>query len=153
MAFRLTAKSFSDGTPIPLKHTCDGQDLSPELAWTDPPAGTGSLALICDDPDAPVGTWVHWVLWGVGAETRSLPEGLGKKVSLPKEYREGISDFGRKGYGGPCPPSGKPHRYFFKLYALDIVPRLSPNDRKSDLLEAMQGHILDETKLMGTYKR
>ncbi|MBI4775606.1 MAG: YbhB/YbcL family Raf kinase inhibitor-like protein [Deltaproteobacteria bacterium] len=153
MAFELTSKAFSSGSPIPRVHTCDGQDVSPELTWTDPPAGAKSLALICDDPDAPVGTWVHWVLWGIGPETRTLPEGLGKKVSLSKGCLEGITDFGRTGYGGPCPPRGKPHRYFFKLYALDMVPSLSPKARKSDLLEAIRGHVLDETKLMGTYKR
>jgi len=153
MAFELTGKAFSNGSPIPKEYTCDGKDLSPELTWKDPPAGTRSFALICDDPDAPVGTWVHWVLWGIGAEVRSLPEGLGKKVSLSEGYREGITDFGGTGYGGPCPPRGKPHRYFFKLYALDTVPELPPKAGKSDLLKAIQGHVLEETKLMGTYKR
>ena len=153
MAFQLTSKAFSNGSPIPRKHTCDGEDVSPELTWIDPPQGTRSLALICDDPDAPVGTWVHWVLWGIGGEARSLREGLGKKVSLPEGFQEGMTDFGRPGYGGPCPPPGKAHRYFFKLYALDTVPSLSAKTGKSELLEAMRGHILEQTELMGTYKR
>ena len=153
MAFQLTSKAFSNGSPIPRKHTCDGEDVSPELTWIDPPQGTRSLALICDDPDAPVGTWVHWVLWGIGGKARSLREGLGKKVSLPEGFQEGMTDFRRPGYGGPCPPPGKAHRYFFKLYALDTVPDVSSKAGKSELLEAMRGHILEQTELMGTYKR
>ena len=153
MAFELTSAAFSNGSPIPRKFTCEGEDLSPELIWTDPPQGTKCLALICDDPDAPVGTWVHWVLWGIDADARSLQEGLGKKVSLSEGLREGVTDFGRPGYGGPCPPPGKPHRYFFKLYALDAAPSLSSKAGKSELLKAMKDHILGQTELMGTYKR
>jgi hypothetical protein len=137
---------------IPAKHTCDGPDVSPSLTWSDPPAGTKSLALISDDPDAPVGTWVHWVMWNIPADTRALEESVPKKESLPNGTKQGTTDFRRIGYGGPCPPSGT-HRYFFKLYALDTTLNLPASTTKKDLEKAMQGHILAQAELMGKYRR
>src|SRR5881409_1292852 len=112
MAFELESSAFKAGETIPRKHTCDGQDLSPPLAWTEPPAGTKSLALVCDDPDAPTGTWVHWVLWDVPPTARGLPEGVPPSAKLEDGTRQGTNDFKKSGYGGPCPPRGAPHRYF-----------------------------------------
>jgi hypothetical protein len=148
----LTSAAFKPGELIPTKYTCDGPDVSPPLSWSDPPAGTKSFALISDDPDAPVGTWVHWVLWNVPAVARSLEENLPKKESLPSGAKQGTTDFRRIGYGGPCPPSGT-HRYFFKLYALDTTLNLPASTTKKDLEKAMQGHILAQAELMGKYRR
>src|SRR5438093_3031834 len=153
MAFELESSAFKAGETIPRKHTCDGQDLSPPLAWTDPPPGTKSLALVCDDPDAPGGTWVHWVLYGVPASATSLPEGVPPALARDDGSRQGTNDFRRAGYGGPCPPRGAPHRYFFKLYALDIVPALAPGASKPALLKAIEGHTLGQAELMGRYAR
>src|SRR6266540_1402431 len=119
MAFSLTSTAFTDGAAIPVKYTCDGADVSPPLAWSGAPAGTKSFALICDDPDAPRGTWVHWVLFNLPAQEKELAEGTPTSARLPNSARQGKNDFGNIGYGGPAPPKGKPHRYFFKLYALD----------------------------------
>jgi Raf kinase inhibitor-like YbhB/YbcL family protein len=152
MAFELTSTAFGNGETIPQKYSCDGPDISPPLQWTDPPAGTKSLALICDDPDAPVGIWVHWVLYGLSADTRELSEDIPKEKML-ENGRQGKNDFGRIGYGGPCPPRGPAHRYFFKLYALDVECDLSPGMTKADLLKAMGGHILGEAELKGRYGR
>ena len=126
---------------------------SPPLHWSEPPEGTQSLALICDDPDAPVGTWVHWVLFNLPAETRELEEGLPTTETLSNGAKQGKNDFGKIGYGGPAPPKGKPHRYFFKLYALDKAVDLSPGATKAKLVEAMKGHILAEGQLVGKYGR
>ncbi len=153
MSFRLTSPSFSDGGAIPKKFTCDGTDLSPELHWTEPPAGTRSLALIVDDPDAPGGTWVHWVLYELPGETRELAEGAGKSRRLPRGAREGRNDFGKIGYNGPCPPKGNYHRYFSKLYALDRETGLPPGATKSELEHAMQDHVLARTEIHGRYRR
>lgn len=152
MAFELTSTAFGNGEAIPQQYTCDGPDISPPLQWTSPPAGTKSLALICDDPDAPVGIWVHWVLYGLSADTRELSEGIPKK-KVKGDRKQGKNDFGRLGYGGPCPPRGPAHRYFFKLYALDLEAVLSPGMTKANLLKAIEGHILAEAKLMGRYGR
>src|SRR5574337_279857 len=148
----LKSQSFQAGEMIPAKYTCDGQDISPPLHWSDPPAGTSGFALISDDPDAPVGTWVHWVMWNIPAGSRVLDENLPKTASLPNGTKQGTTDFRRIGYGGPCPPSGT-HRYFFKLYALDTTLDLPANTTKKDLEKAMQGHILGQAELMGTYRR
>lgn len=155
MAFSLTSPAFEAGGSIPARHTCDDRDLSPELSWTEPPAGTRSLALISDDPDAPVGNWVHWVLYDLGPDARSLPEGLPTDGELqePVAATQGTNDFGRPGYGGPCPPPGAPHRYFFRLYALDARLELGPGATKKDVEQAMQGHVLGQTELMGRYAR
>jgi len=150
---KLTSPAFADGTPIPEQFTCDGADVSPALQWTEAPAGTRSFALICDDPDAPVGTWVHWVIYHLPATATELPEMVAPTAELPDGARQGLNDFRRVGYGGPCPPPGRPHRYFFKLYALDLEPDLRPRATKADLLRAMQGHILGQAQLMGTYQR
>ena len=152
MVFELTSSAFAAGESIPPRYTCDGDDVSPLLEWTDPPAGTQSLALICDDPDAPVGTWVHWVLYDLPAETRTLPEAVPADADLPGGGRNGENSWRRLGYGGPCPPSGT-HRYFFKLYALDTVLGLDAGAGKKQVLKAMEGHVLAQVELMGTYSR
>ncbi len=153
MALKVESPAFSPGGDIPRQHTCDGPDLSPPLRWSEPPAGTQSLALICDDPDAPAGTWVHWVLYRIPASARGLPEGVPKRETLADGSRQGRNDFGKVGYGGPCPPRGPKHRYFFKLYALDTVLDLPPGATKAELLKAMEGHILAQGELMGRYGR
>lgn len=153
MAFKLTSSAFEHGKKIPGKFTCLGQDVSPGLAWDNPPQGTNSFALICDDPDAPGVTWVHWVVWAIPATATGLGEAITPDPVLDDGTKQGITDFGRAGYGGPCPPPGKPHRYFFKLYALDNITELEPDAIKKQLLEAMEGHILGQAELMGTFGR
>lgn len=142
----------ADGESIPSRFTCDGEDVSPEFNWTNSPEGTSSFALICDDPDAPAGTWVHWVIYDIPDTIRSLPEAVPDAPQL-KYGTQGRNDFGNIGYGGPCPPRGKPHRYFFKLYALDEPTGLKPGATKNELINAMKGHVLHETSIMATYKR
>lgn len=129
MGLQVTSTAFSPGETIPKKFTCDGPDVSPQLAWNETPVGTESFALIADDPDAPGGTWVHWVLYDLPASVRMLPEGVAKQEQLPSGARQGRNDFGKIGYGGPCPPPGKPHRYFFKPYALARYKAESQNRR------------------------
>jgi hypothetical protein len=148
MAFSITSPAFAPGQLIPSKYTCDGQDISPPLQWSDIPADTKSLALIMDDPDAPVGTWDHWLVFNLPPDLAGLPE----KASKPKEASDGKNSWGRLGYGGPCPPRGV-HRYFFKLYALDTTLALAQGANKGQLLSAMAGHILTQAELMGTYSR
>ncbi|NWG14890.1 MAG: YbhB/YbcL family Raf kinase inhibitor-like protein [Acidobacteria bacterium] len=152
MALQLTSTAFRDGAPIPARYTCDGEDLSPPLAWRDPPAGTRSFALIADDPDAPAGTWVHWVITDIPATATGLPEGIPPDRTLADGSRQGTNSWRRIGYGGPCPPSGT-HRYFFRLYALDAALNLAPGAARGDVERAMKGHILAEAVLMGTYQR
>ena len=152
MAFELTSSAFAHEEPIPQKYTCDGEDISPPLQWSDPPEGTQSLALIADDPDAPMGTWVHWVLYNLPAETRALSEAVPSDADLPDGGRHGKNSWRRLGYGGPCPPGGT-HRYFFKLYALDTALALAVGASKRQLLRAIEGHILAQAELMGTYTR
>ncbi|MBI3591628.1 MAG: YbhB/YbcL family Raf kinase inhibitor-like protein [Candidatus Melainabacteria bacterium] len=148
----IKSSAFENDGMIPKLYTCDGNDISPPLLWDSIPDGTQSLALICDDPDAPMGTWVHWVIYNI----RPVPEKLPAKVLLqditPFGAKQGINDFGKIGYGGPCPPSGM-HRYFFKLYALDTKLNLDSGISKKQLLEAMKGHILAEAEIVGKYKR
>jgi Raf kinase inhibitor-like YbhB/YbcL family protein len=153
MAIRVESAAFEEGATIPTDYTCDGEDLSPPLAWGEVPEGTKSIALMCDDPDAPRGTWVHWVIFGLPAGSRGLPEGIPAERTLASGARQGTNDFRRIGYGGPCPPRGPAHRYYFKVYALDIEPDLSPGASKQDLIEAMEGHILAKGELMGRYQR
>ncbi|KPK86992.1 MAG: phosphatidylethanolamine-binding protein [Bacteroides sp. SM23_62_1] len=148
----LFSSAFKHNDFIPRKYTCDGNDVSPPLTWEDSPDNTISFALICDDPDAPMGTWVHWVLFNLPPDTRLLPENLPEDRKLPDGSIHGMTDFRRPGYGGPCPPRGT-HRYFFKLYALDKMLDLEPGATKSDLVKAMQGHILAQCELMGKYGR
>ena len=150
--FELTSAAFAHEESIPGKYTCDGEDISPPLQWSDPPAGTQSLALIADDPDAPIGTWVHWVLYNLPSEARALAEAVPSDADLPDGSHHGENSWGRMDYGGPCPPSGT-HRYFFKLYALDKVLDLEAGATKDQLLQAMDEHILAQTELMGTYTR
>jgi Raf kinase inhibitor-like YbhB/YbcL family protein len=153
MPFQVATPAFSSGGTVPKKFTCDGPDVSPSLSWKDAPASAQSFALIMDDPDAPVGTWVHWVLFNLPANTTELPEGVEKQAQLANGALQGQNDFHKTGYGGPCPPAGKPHRYFFKLYALDTKLNVKPGATKPDVERAMQGHILGRTELMGRYGR
>ena len=152
MPFELTSTAFAAGERIPGKYTCDGEDISPPLQWSNAPGDTQSFALIADDPDAPIGTWVHWVLYNLPGETRALPQAVPPDADLPDGSRHGKSSWGRLSYGGPCPPGGT-HRYFFKLYALDTVLDLPAGASKEQLLQAMEGHILAQTELMGLYTR
>ncbi|HLG12956.1 MAG TPA: YbhB/YbcL family Raf kinase inhibitor-like protein [Blastocatellia bacterium] len=153
MTMQLTSSAFTEGQAIPAKYTCDGEDVSPPLKWTGVPAGAKSLALICDDPDAPGGTWVHWVLYSLSPSVTELGEGVSAAEIAPDGSRQGRNDFKRIGYGGPCPPPGRSHRYFFKLYALDAELTLKAQATKDDLVRAMERHTLGEGRLMGTYKR
>jgi hypothetical protein len=148
----LISSAFSEGAMIPIKYTCDGEDVSPPLNWRALPAGTKSLALICDDPDAPVGTWVHWVYYDISAGTEGLPENVVPDERPAQGGTQGVNDFRKIGYGGPCPPGGT-HRYYFKLYALDTPLNLSSGATKKQVLKAMENHIIGQTQLMGKYKR
>lgn len=152
MAMTVKSPVFKPGEMIPSEYTCDGRDISPSLQWEGVPEAAQSLALISDDPDAPMGTWVHWVMWNIPADSTGLKENVPRDSRLTDGTRQGISDFGRPGYGGPCPPGGT-HRYFFKVYALDTRLDLPEKTRKSDLERAMQGHILAQGELMGVYRR
>lgn len=150
---QLTSSAFSEGSPIPAKYTCTDKNISPPLKWSGVPANTKSLALITDDPDAPMGTWVHWVLYDLPATTSELPEDVAKSQYVAGGARQGLNSFKHLGYGGPCPPPGKAHRYFFKLYALDTQLELKPGASKKEVESAMDRHVLAEGQLMGTYKR
>jgi Raf kinase inhibitor-like YbhB/YbcL family protein len=151
MDIKITSNAFREGEMIPRKYTCDGPDVSPQLAWTSVPAGTASIAMVCDDPDAPRGTWVHWVIFNLPGDLRELHEGIPKEKELKNGARQGRNDFGDIGYGGPCPPAL--HRYYFKVYALDAMLSLPAGAAKSQLLKAMEGHVLGQGQLMGHYKR
>lgn len=155
MEWKITSTAFKEGERIPDRFTCTGPDVSPELTWTAPPSGTKELVLIMDDPDAPVGTWTHWILYSLPPETAHLPEQVAKDSQVPSlgNAKQGVTDFRRPGYGGPCPPPGKPHRYFFKLYALDQQLDLDPGVSLGKITGAIEGHILAEARLMGTYSR
>ncbi len=153
MSLQISSTAFSAGETIPKKFTCDGPDAAPKLAWNEPPAKTQSFALIMDDPDAPAGTWVHWVLFDLPADARELVEGVPKQEQLANGTRQGRNDFGKIGYGGPCPPPGSPHRYFFKLYALDAKLNLKAGTTKAEVERDMKGHILGQAELMGRYGR
>ncbi len=145
--------AFTDGAMIPRDYTCEGKDISPPLAWDGVPEGTKSLSVICDDPDAPGGTWVHWVLFNLPATVNELPQNIPPDKILGNGAKQGINDFRRVGYGGPCPPPGGPHRYYFKIYALDTELMQAPGITKAALLKAMKGHILGKGQLMGRSKR
>jgi hypothetical protein len=149
MAMKIESSAFKEGGLIPQKFTCDGQDISPALAWSDMPANTKALVLIFDDPDAPMGTWDHWVLYNLPPETTGLAEAV---KTLPNGTLEGLNSWSKRGYGGPCPPD-KMHRYYFKLYALDAPLELSPGASKKAVEAAMRSHILAEAQLMGKYDR
>lgn len=149
---QMTTTSFRDGR-IPKNFTCDGADRSPQLAWSAPPVATKSLALIVADPDAPIGTFVHWVLYNLPATTRELPEGLPKQAELGDGSRQGQNDFSKTGYGGPCPPRGSTHRYFFELYALDAPLNLPAGATRRQVEQAMEGHVLARGELIARYGR
>jgi Raf kinase inhibitor-like YbhB/YbcL family protein len=146
-AIHVTSPAFQNNGNIPRQYTCDGKDINPPLMIANCPQGTKSLSLICDDPDAPVGTWVHWVIWNIDPSTKEIKENI-----VPTGAIVGVNDFRKHSYGGPCPPSGT-HRYFFKVYALDTMLGISPNASKADLEKAMKGHILAQGELIGLYKR
>lgn len=152
MGIKISSAAFKNDGLIPAKYTCDGEDISPPLRWEGVPAGAKSIAIICDDPDAPMGTFVHWVLFNLPADTKELAENIPADKTIPNGAKQGTSDFGRIGYGGPCPPSGT-HRYFFKIYALDKEVDLPAGVNKRQLVKAMEGHILGEGQLIGKYKR
>lgn len=153
MSFTLSSPSFTNGGTIDKKFTCTGPDVSPQLTWTEPPAATKSFALLVDDPDAPVGNWNHWTLWNLPASSRGLPEGFSKNARLADGTEQGINDFKKTGYNGPCPPAGKPHRYYFKLYALDTKLALEAGAGKPELEAAIKGHILAQSEWIGQFKR
>jgi Raf kinase inhibitor-like YbhB/YbcL family protein len=153
MSLSISSPSFASGGEIPKKFTCDSSDVSPQLVWTEPPSGTKSFALLVDDPDAPAGNWNHWTLWNLPASARGLAEGASKEDTLADGSEQGKNDFRKTGYNGPCPPPGKPHRYYFKLYALDTKPDLKPGASKRELEAAMKGHILAQAEWMGRYGR
>ena len=152
MSIEMTSSAFEHGGTIPKQYTCDGEDVSPPLQWGAVPEGTKSLAVISDDPDAPMGTWVHWVVFNIPPEATELPENVPPDSVLPNRAVQGTNDFHRIGYGGPCPPSGT-HRYFFKIYALDTTMDLDSGATKAEIEDAMDGHILDEGELAGKYSR
>jgi Raf kinase inhibitor-like YbhB/YbcL family protein len=153
MSLEISSSAFSDGGTIPKQFTCDGPDVSPPLAWKDAPANVQAFTLIMDDPDAPVGTWVHWVLYNMPANTKDVPGSVAKTEQLPNGALQGRNDFRKIGYGGPCPPAGRPHRYFFKLYALDRKLDLKAGASKAEVETAMKGHILGQAQLVGRYGR
>lgn len=154
---RLESPAFADGEPIPARHSCAAEDVSPELRWSGLPTGTKSLALIMDDPDAPAGAWVHWVVYDIPAEAQGLREGVSREPAQPDGSKQGVcwgvDDFSRVGYWGPCPPPGKVHRYSWRLYALGAPVGLPPKAAKDRLLAAMEGRILGSAELVGTYRR
>jgi Raf kinase inhibitor-like YbhB/YbcL family protein len=153
MSIQLRSSGVTHGGEIQRRYTCDGEDLSPPLSWEGVPEGTASLALIADDPDAPVGTWVHWVLYGLDPAARELPEGVPTNDTVLGGARQGRNDFRRIGYGGPCPPPNGAHRYFFTIYALSEAVDLESGATKAELLAAMEGKVLAQGQLMGTYRR
>jgi Raf kinase inhibitor-like YbhB/YbcL family protein len=153
MQFTLSSPSFKQNQPMPAKHSCEGADASPALKWEGAPTGAKNFALICDDPDAPGGSWVHWVIYGIAAKTTELPESVAKTDSV-SGAKQGMNDFGKVGYGGPCPPPGHGvHHYHFRLYALDTELNLAPRVTRRQLESAMKGHVLAQTELIGTYQR
>lgn len=152
-SMQLTTTAFAQGQPIPAPYTCTGKNISPALKWNGVPEPAKSLVLIADDPDAPSGTWVHWVLYDLPSATKELPEDVSKGQYISGGGTQGLNDFKHLGYGGPCPPPGKPHRYFFKLYALDTMLELKPGATKKAVEKAMEKHVLAQGELMGTYKR
>ena len=152
MKISVTSSAFKEGEMIPGKYTCDGDDMSPSIDWSGIPTEAKSVAMISDDPDAPRGTWVHWVIYNIPPQAKGLPENVPSKESLENGAIQGINDSHKTGYGGPCPPSGV-HRYYFKVYALDTKLSLKPGITKKTLEDTMKGHILSEGQLMGRYKR
>jgi len=152
MDISVKSPAFKDGEMIPSMYSCDGENISPPLMWYDPPENTETFVLISDDPDAPMGTWVHWVVYNIPPEIREFPKNIPSDPVMDGGSIQGITDFGTSGYGGPCPPSGT-HRYFFKIYALDTTLPLGEGASKKDVVNAMKGHILAKGQIMGRYRR
>lgn len=150
---QVTSAAFKNNESIPEQYTCEGKNISPPLAWTGAPAGTRSFVLIVDDPDAPHGVWTHWVVFDLPADTTALAEDTPKSQSITGDAKQGTNDFKQVGYGGPCPPPGKPHRYFFKLYALDTTLDLKPGSSKNQVEAALAQHVLAQGQLIGIYQR
>ena len=153
MGITVTSTAFTPGKPIPVKYTGQGENISPDLFWRDTPDGVVSFALICDDPDAPAGTWVHWTIWSIPATSRGLAQGVPANASLSDGSVQGITSAGTSGYHGPMPPRGNAHRYYFRIYALDTVLSLPASANRAQLDAAMKGHVLSQGQLMGTYQR
>ncbi len=150
---QLQTSAFAPNADVPVEFTCDGANISPPLAWTAPPEGTQSLALVVDDPDAPRGTWVHWVVYNLPPTARQLPEAVAPRGPLASGAQQGRNDFGEIGYGGPCPPAGRAHRYYFRLFALDRRLDLPAGCSRAELDEAMRDHILSRAEMIGRYRR
>jgi Raf kinase inhibitor-like YbhB/YbcL family protein len=153
MSIQISSTAFTEGNPIPVEFTCDGSDVSPELKWTGVPTGAKSLALICDDPDAPGGTFVHWVIYGIPPGENQLGKSVPTTPTLGSGAKQGKNGFGTIGYRGPCPPRGGPHRYFFRIYALDTTIDEASGVSRAQLDRAMKGHVVGEGHLMGKYQR
>jgi Raf kinase inhibitor-like YbhB/YbcL family protein len=150
---KLESPAFASGSAIPAAYTCVGADKSPPLSWSGAPDAAKSIALIVDDPDAPHGTWVHWVLYDVPAHAKALPEGIAKNPRLPDGTKQGVNDFGRIGYNGPCPPGGRPHHYHFRLFVLDSVLDVKPGATAAELEATIRSHVAAKTELVGTFGR
>jgi Raf kinase inhibitor-like YbhB/YbcL family protein len=153
MRLSISSSAFHEGDKIPRKYTCEGEDVSPELAWNKPPEDTMSLALLVEDPDAPGGVFTHWILFNIPAGIMMLPQGMPTQSQFPDVSLQGKNDFGKVGYSGPCPPPGRPHRYQFTLYALDRPLNLKPGVGKKQIVDAMRGHILAQGQITGIYQR
>lgn len=153
MDFQISSTAFSAGSTIPQKFTCDGEDVSPVLAWNGAPPNTKAFALIVDDPDAPAGTWNHWLVWNIPASMHEFVEGASKSDAIGEHAHEGTNDFRKSGYNGPCPPPGKPHRYYFKLFAIDTPLSLQAGATRDELDSAMKSHVIAQAELMGRYGR
>jgi Raf kinase inhibitor-like YbhB/YbcL family protein len=153
MGVTVTSTAFTAGKPIPVKYTGQGEDVSPDLSWTDTPGSSVSFALVCDDPDAPAGTWVHWTMWNIPATSKGLTQGVPANASLPDGSVQGVTSAGTSGYHGPMPPRGNAHRYYFRVYALDTMLSLPASANRVQLDAAMRGHVLTQGQLLGTYQR
>ena len=152
-SMQITTTAFKEHEAIPARFTCQGENVSPALSWSGMPANAKSLVLICDDPDAPSGTWTHWVVYDLPSSASELPENVSRSATISGGGKQGMNDFRQIGYGGPCPPSGKPHRYFFRLYALNSMLELRPGARRSDVEAAIGKHLLASAEVFGTYQR
>ena len=152
-AMTLTSSALKAGGSLPKQYTCDGANESPPLAWSDVPTGANTYVLIVEDPDAPSGTWVHWVVYDMPLSLKELPAGVPPSDQLAQGGMQGTNDFHKLGYGGPCPPPGKSHRYVFTLYAVTQASKIKPNATKADVLKAIEGHVIGQAELSATYKR
>ncbi|MEL7669769.1 YbhB/YbcL family Raf kinase inhibitor-like protein [Methanobacterium sp.] len=153
MGINLMSDVFEEGDIIPTMHTCDDKNISPPLRWDSLPERTMSFAILCEDPDAPRGTWTHWIIFNILPSVMELSAGIKNEEKLSNGMTQGINDFGYAGYGGPCPPEGEKHRYFFRIYALDTTLNLSPGANRKEFLRALNENVLDEGQLMGIYGR